>query len=82
MELVTQIRNPFNRFISDYFYVQRYMQRPYTLDMLFVSRSKRYHQSASYHHETHANMYVTVLTSQFDTEYNVHGEDLEIAKGE
>lgn len=79
LELVTQIRNPFDRFISNYFFIKdfnpfRQMQVP------FVQRLEMYHSLERAHHFTDWNMYVRVLSSQFDR--NVTEKDLETAKRE
>ena len=76
IELVTQIKNPFDRFISNYFFSAQFLW----LQVPFVQRLKMYHLRKMTHHFTDWNMYVRVLSSQFD--HNVTEKDLEIAKRE
>jgi len=83
MMLVTQIRDPFSRFVSDFLFQQRkddwqQFLAPKVYDGALLERLKGYHLER--HRGTHWNMYVRVLNRQFDR--NVTEEDLEIAKRE
>ena len=80
IELVTQIRNPFDRFISNYFFSHQDSRPSTQTQVPFVQRLMLYHLRKTTHHFTERNMYVRVLSKQFD--HNVTAKDLEIAKRE
>ena len=96
IELVTQIRNPFARFVSNYFFDVKYhaIGEPQRIkNISLIQRLRRYHScgegseydvqcSVHWQAVNDWNMYVRVLTNQFDRNYNVTEQDLEIAKGE
>ena len=92
IELVTQLRNPFSRFVSNYFFDLKFrnIKPP---NMSLIEKLKWYHSCRKatgpaarckfkFNATNDWNMYVRVLSSQFDRDRNVTEHDLEIAKKE
>jgi len=96
IELVTQIRNPFDRFVSNFFFDLRlgaYRESESVRDLSFVQRLKRYHScgdgpgfaalcSLQFNGTNDWNMYIRVLTDQFNRSQKVTAEALDVAKSE
>ena len=94
IELVTQIRDPFTRFNSNYFFDIRLgvYSEPKALSLGNVSladRLRAYHEctrcfrkKGNFHGMNDWNMYVRVLSNQYDRNRNVTEQDLETAKKE
>ena len=88
MKLVTQLRDPFSRYFSNFLYDEN---GPFTRSMnivlwhpeyhgSLVERLKEYHSRHTSFHGSHLNMFVRVLNMKWSG--NVTEEDLEIAKRE
>lgn len=86
IELVTQIRNPFTRFVSNYVFGlehKEYSETAGVSELSFVQRLRLYHSYRGHPKfpDTNSwNMYCRVLSRQFQRTRNVTAEDLETAK--
>ena len=85
VELVTQIRNPLDRYVSNYFFdceVAKNFHEPLAVKQLpLIQRLKRWHSHGHYAGEASMwNMYVRVLSNQKERDRTVTDHELETAK--
>merc|ERR1712110_763066 len=85
IELVTQLRDPLDRFISNYLYSLRggaYVESDKVQKLNIIDRLKEFHEStirSKFDATNDWNMYVRVLTTQFDSNHTVTEDDLAMA---
>ena len=104
LELATQLRNPFSRFLSNYLFAVQFHeieQSEAMANLTLVARLRAYHlcvdvggmesdslelcsagKRARYNGTNEWNMFVRVLSNNFDREHEVTENDLETAKSE
>eukprot|EP01084_Bolivina_argentea_P238761 401154_1 len=92
IEIVTQIRDPFDRFLSNYYFDIKYKFYTTPINLFYkkktslIDRLKAYHKFNNFEGNVKGkqlwNMYVRVLTNNFDPIRNVTADDLQIAKHE
>ena len=97
LELVTQIRNPFKRFLSNFFFDARtgsYVESAATQRLPFIDRLRRYHSCphrdppkreanctvwTKFNATNDWNMFVRVLSTQFEFQQELSEEALNVA---